>query len=181
MNDPQDKPRLSPRLLIGITLGLVAVLIIVVATSPLQSEPAPKATAETVEASFTYFDGSDGSLSDFRGRPLVLNFWASWCPPCIAEMPDLQAVYTDYKDRVDFLGLNMQETSIENARALVEETGVTYPLGSDPDGAIYSSFGAIAMPTTVLISAEGEVVNVHGGILTADQLSDMIEEQLLNT
>lgn len=181
MNTRQDKPRLSPRLLIGITLGLVAVLIVLVATSLLQSESDPEATTETVEASFTYFDGSDGNLSDFRGQPLVLNFWASWCPPCIAEMPDLQAVYTDYKDRVDFLGLNMQETNIENARALVEETGVRYPLGNDPDGAIYNSFGGIAMPTTVLISADGEVVNVHGGILTAGQLSNMIDNQLLNT
>ena len=124
-----------------------------------------------MEASFTFFDGSEGSLSDFRGRPLVVNFWASWCPPCVAEMPDLQVVYTEFRDQVIFLGLNMQELDFDAALRLVEQTGVTYPLASDPDGCIYRSFGGIAMPTTVLISEEGEVVRVHGGILTRAQLA----------
>lgn len=94
-------------------------------------------------------------------------------------MPDFQAVYLEYRDRVDFLGLNMQELSFDAALRLVEQTGVTYPLASDPEGAIYRDFGGIAMPTTVFISEQGETVRVHGGILTREQLASMIDQALL--
>lgn len=133
-----------------------------------------------VTATFAYFDGSGGALSDFAGKPLVVNFWASWCPACVAEMPDFEEVHTRLGDEVAFLGLNMQETDAAAARDLVERTGITYPLGSDPDGAIFSLFGGIAMPTTVLLDEQGVVAATHPGALFADQLEVLIRTELLD-
>ncbi len=136
-------------------------------------------SAEVVDASFTYFDGTNGNLADFRGKPLVLNFWASWCPACVAELPDFQEVSQRFAGRVEFLGMNMQEVSLEAALGLLEATGVKYRSAHDPDGAIFQMFGGVAMPTTVFIAATGEVVRVNAGTIFADDLVAVIEQELL--
>ncbi len=138
-----------------------------------RGEPAPRAT-------FTYFDGTQGSFADFIGKPLVVNFWASWCPACVAEMPDFQRVHEALGEEVAFLGLNMQETSREAAEALVTSTGVRYVLAEDPDGAIYRQFGGFAMPTTIFIDAEGAVVGRQNGAIFAEDLEEMIRSTLLD-
>ncbi len=127
---------------------------------------------------FVMFDGSSATLADYEGRPLVVNFWASWCPSCVAEMaaafkPAQQSV----GDEVAFLGLNIQDDRADALR-LVEETGVLFDLGDDPLGDLYLEFGGIGMPFTVLIDAEGRIVEQHNGPLTEAQLLDMIEEAL---
>ena len=130
------------------------------------------------QMSFEDFDGRTTSMADFEGRPTVVNFWASWCPPCIAEMPDLEAVFQEFDGDVAFLGLNTQDTR-EQADRLVEQTGVTYDLALDPDGALARAFGLFTMPTTYFVDADGNVVSRHGGILTADQLRTQIEQDLM--
>lgn len=173
---PRGSGTRSPRILGIATLAALAILGALFALSG-RSEESP-GTAP-VDASFTYFDGTQGKLSDFRGTPLVVNFWASWCPPCVAEMPDIEKVHQELGDRVAFLGLNMQEVDRRAASNLAERAGVTYALGEDPDGSIFRMFGGIAMPTTVLIDPEGRVVRVHGGVLTAEDLRRLIETRLL--
>lgn len=137
------------------------------------------ADGPAVDAEFTYFDGSAGALSDFRGQPLVVNFWASWCPACVAEMPDFEEVHQRFEGEVAFLGLNMQEVDKDAALDLVDQTGVTYHLAEDPQGAIYQQFGGIAMPTTVFIDADGRVVETHAGTLFAEDLEEIIRTELL--
>ncbi|MBA2338594.1 MAG: TlpA family protein disulfide reductase, partial [Acidimicrobiia bacterium] len=110
----------------------------------------------------------------------VLNFWASWCPPCLAEMPDFEEVHQQLKGEVAFLGLNLQD-DLAAAQRLADQTGVTYPLAADPEGAIFRRFGGIAMPTTVLIDADGEVVEVHAGVIFADDLAELIGGTLLDS
>lgn len=123
------------------------------------------------------FSGETTSLSDHVGRPLVVNFWASWCPPCIAEMPDLEAVHRSVADEVTFIGINTQDT-LERAEALVTETGVSYELLRDPDGALFQAFGVFGMPSTFYVDADGTIVERHTGLLTRDALVDDLRDHL---
>lgn len=126
---------------------------------------------------FDYFDGSEGSLEDFAGTPTVINFWASWCPPCIIEMPAFEAVHRELRPHVAFLGLNVGDEP-GAARRLAEQTGVSYPLGEDPDSAIFQAFGGIGMPTTALVDGDGMIVHMVTTRLKAQDLRALIAEHL---
>jgi thiol-disulfide isomerase/thioredoxin len=120
------------------------------------------------------FDGGGtASLADYAGRPLVLNFFASYCEPCGREMPALQRVADEFGDRVAVVGMNLAD---ENgaARALVEETGVTYDLGRDTDGHLAQALGVVNLPTTVVATPDHRIVEVHTGALDEDQLREKI-------
>lgn len=126
---------------------------------------------------YTDFDGAEGSVADYAGTPLVVNFFASWCTPCVVEMPDFEQVHQQLGDDVAFLGINMQD-SVTKGEELVEETGVTYDIGRDPDGSLLAEFGGVAMPTTVLVDAEGTIVRIISGATTARELRAAIDEDL---
>ena len=114
-------------------------------------------------------------LVDYRGRPVVVNFWASWCVPCRKEMPGFQAAHQRFGDRVTFLGVNHQDGRTP-ARELLRQTAVTYRSGSDPDGKVASAYGLRGMPSTVFVSAAGQVVATRTGELSRSELEDKIEE-----
>ncbi len=160
-----------------VTGALVALLAGFSLWASVNTEAEP--TRSALDVPFELIDGSPANLADFGGKPLIVNFWASWCPACIAEMPDFEEVHAALGDRVVFLGLNMQETDPVAAARLIDATGVTYLLGQDPDGSIFNEFRGIAMPTTVLIDADGVVVRTHSGALFADDLRRLIETELL--
>lgn len=145
----------------------------------------PTGTAETTSTAatglaapdtvITAFDGTSVALSDYSGSPVVVNFWASWCPSCVAELgaaiqPAFEAVGAD----VSFVGVNIQDERTA-ALDLIEETGVEFDLAVDQDGDLFLAFGAIGMPFTALIDADGRVVARHNGPLTESQLLDLIE------
>ncbi len=129
--------------------------------------------------SFETFEGETTSLAAYAGEPLVVNFWASWCPPCIAEMPDLERVHQDVADEVRFIGLNTQD-SLPAAEELVVETGVTYDLGLDPDGELFRAFGVTSMPSTFFVDADGRIVHRQAGLITEQQLRDLVDDHLLD-
>jgi thiol-disulfide isomerase/thioredoxin len=167
---------------VAIMIGAAALVAAVLIGAAISNDSSPSVSGQpSLDVPFTYFDGRAGNLADFAGRPLVINFWASWCPACVAEMPDFETVHDALGDRVAFLGLAMQETDQDAARALIEQTGVTYSLGQDPDGSIFASFGGIAMPTTVLIDEKGTVVETHHGALFARDLEAIIRAELLRS
>lgn len=123
---------------------------------------------------FLLFDDSPATLADYQGRPLVLNFWASWCPSCVAEMSAaFKPAQEQLGEEVAFLGMNIQDER-DRALRLVEETGVLFELAEDPLGQLYLDLGGIGMPFTVFIDPEGNIVEEHNGPLTKDQLIDMI-------
>ncbi len=161
-------------LLIGTILALL-----VAACGSGEAGGGAEAGPPVTDRSFETFDGEQTSLRAFEGEPLVVNFWASWCPPCIAEMPEFEQVHLDRRDEVRFVGLNTQD-NLAQAEALVEQTGVTYDLGLDPDGDLFNDFEVIAMPSTYFVNAAGAVVHRHAGILTEQQLQDLIDEHLVD-
>jgi len=115
------------------------------------------------------------SLDSFRGRPLVINFFASWCVPCRQEMPALQSVFAAVKSKVAFLGVDTQDIR-SDALDLVHETGVRYPTAFDPSagGDVARSFGSRGLPTTVFISRTGEMLERFSGETSAQQLRTTI-------
>ena len=122
-------------------------------------------------------DGASASLAALRGKPVVVNFFASWCTPCRLEMPDFERVHAKLGDRVHFVGLNLQEGA-NNAREVVAATKVTYAIGLDRDGAVYRGYNGFTMPTTVFLDASGAVVKLHGGSLDAAGLTAVIADKL---
>src|SRR5262245_2841026 len=137
-----------------------------------EGDPAP-------DVAFTYFDGSDGSFDQFEGKPVVLNFFAKWCAPCVREMPALQQVYEEYGDRVSFLGMDTNDPR-EDGLAIIAETGVTYTTGRDPGGDVAVAFGVQNLPTTVFIDADGNVARVWIGEINGDEVRQIIERDLLS-
>ena len=124
---------------------------------------------------FTVYDleGTPHKLSDFRGKPVVLNFWASWCGPCKSEMPDFDAAYQTHGQEVQFLMVNLtdgyQETK-ESASAFVAGSGYSFPVFYDTDVDAARVYGISAVPVTYFIDASGYLIAVGQGALSAENL-----------
>jgi cytochrome c biogenesis protein CcmG/thiol:disulfide interchange protein DsbE len=186
---PDTRPKLSLWLLAMLTISVVAAacggsagsdesgLTVEPVGEDTESDEEPPSTngEPAPELVFTYFDGSDGTLDDYAGKPTVLNFWASWCAPCVAEMPDLEEVFQEVGGEVAFVGFNVTDDRTD-ADNLIVQTGVTYTMAEDPDGAIHRAFRGFAMPTTILIAADGTVVRSRAGAISGDQLRGFISE-----
>lgn len=112
-------------------------------------------------------------LAEINDRPVVLNFWASWCAPCRREMPAFQSMYEQYGGEVAFLGMNNQD-SRRLALELLEQTGARYPSGYDPNGKIAKAYDLLGMPTTVFITADGRIAATRTGEMTRRELEQAI-------
>ena len=150
-----------------------------------QSEADTAATAapesRTAAPDFTLVnqEGQTLQLSDLFGKPIVLNFWASWCPPCKNEMPHFQKLYEELGDSVQFVMLNMtdgQRETAESARAFLQESQYTFPVYFDTqqEGAI--QYRASSIPVTYIISADGYITGGSIGQLTEQRLRSMLAE-----
>lgn len=172
------------RLLIGgsvVALVAAAIAVTALILGSDGSESGAQATSggeAAPEVSFESFDGNTASLADYRGKLLVVNFWASWCPPCIAEMPEFEEVHQKLGGEVAFLGINTQDTP-EAAAVIAEETGVSYDLARDPEAELFGAFQVFGMPSTFFISPEGEILDRFTGATTGEQLEQKIRELLL--
>ena len=126
--------------------------------------------------SLTTFEGDTISLADLRGKPVIINFWASWCPPCRIEAPLIERTWRAYKDRgLMFLGINIQDRK-EDALNYMQEFDITYPNGPDPAGEIAIDYGVSGLPVTFFINKKGEVVRRWVGAIENSVLISSIEE-----
>lgn len=158
---------------------------------PVEETPAAAETesaAEIVAApDFTLQDqfGNSHTFSDYQGKTVFLNFWATWCPPCKAEMPDIQALYEEYgKNSEDLVILGVatpgvgREGSAEDIAAFLEENGYTYPVVMDTDSSLSYWYGIRSYPTTFMIDTDGNVYGYVTGQLTMDIMRSIIEQTM---
>jgi cytochrome c biogenesis protein CcmG/thiol:disulfide interchange protein DsbE len=110
------------------------------------------------------------SLADFKGKPVLVNFFGAWCVPCRAELPLLEQAHQREGDKVGFVGIDTTDSRTE-AVDLLTETKVTYPAAYDPRGTLKGSYGVRAMPTTVFVRADGTIADRVAGKLTDQTLA----------
>jgi len=128
---------------------------------------------------FTVYDadGNAVKLSDFAGKTVVINFWASWCPYCVQEMPDFQKVSDEYTDVV-FMMINVTDGSretMEKAKAHVEKNSFTFPVYYDTDLDADSAYGISSLPSTFVVNADGKIVGRALGMIDGDALRNALE------
>jgi thiol-disulfide isomerase/thioredoxin len=124
---------------------------------------------------FTVYDadGKPVKLSDMKGKPVVLNFWASWCPPCKAEMPDFDAVCKEYEGKVIFMMVNLtdgERETVESARNFIHMMEYSFPVYYDTDMEASNTYGIQSIPTTFFIDADGGLVAYGSGALSENEL-----------
>ncbi len=129
---------------------------------------------------FTVFDdeGKEVKLSDYFGKPIVLNFWASWCPPCKSEMPHFNKVYNELKDEIVFLMVDLvdgQKETEEKGKKYIANNGFTFPVLYDLEQDAAYTYGIRSIPTTIFINKDGDIVTGAEGAINEDILLKGIE------
>lgn len=116
------------------------------------------------------------SLADYRGKIVLVNFWASWCPPCQEELPDLQRIYEEYEGQVIVLAINLTkaEATVDDVRAFVEESDVTFPIVLDHAGDAMNAYRIVAYPSTYVVDEAGVIRERFLGAVSYDTLVDTI-------
>ena len=137
---------------------------------------ADESSAQPVPApNFTVYrkDGTAVQLTDFRGKPVILNFWASWCPPCKSEMPDFEAVYKERGDEIHFVMVNLTDgdrETVDTGSAYIEGQGYTFPVYFDSDLSAANNYQVYSVPTTYFLDADGFAVARASGAIDAETL-----------
>ena len=164
----QTKRQRQKWLLMGFGIGVagIAVLMLIFSSGSAGS-PVPDFTATTLS-------GETVHLTDYRGQVVMLNFWATWCPPCKAEMPTIQAAYKHYHEQgFTVLAINNREQATQ-IQPFANALALTFPIVLDTDSALQDTFAIKGYPTSLFISDAGEVYATHTGMLTPQQLDGYI-------
>lgn len=124
------------------------------------------------------FDGNAFSLADFKGTPVILNFWASWCPPCKSEMPDFEEAYKTYGDQIQFMMINLTDGSqetVESASEYVESQGYTFPVFYDTDVSAAMAYSTSSIPASYFVNADGNLAAYAVGMIDAATLEKGVQ------
>lgn len=126
----------------------------------------------------TTLDGEEVTLADYQGKKVVLNFWATWCPPCKAEMPHMQNYYEDMaeKENVEILAVNLTsgDSGVDKVQAFQEDYGLTFPIPLDEEGIVGGTYSILTIPTTYMIDTTGTIQNKIVGPMDEQMLTDLV-------
>lgn len=160
-------------------LAAVALLAGVLALQLTERNRGRPLSGPAPEFKLRLFDGSEIALADYRGQVVLLNFWASWCPPCRDEALDLQALYSDYHEAgFTIIGVNMLESSPQKALDFIEEFGISYPNGEDREQRLTNMYRVEGPPESFLLDQAGNVRQFYIGSIRYDSVSRAIEALL---
>lgn len=145
-----------------------------------EAAQAADAPDQTLAADFTVTDteGNEVRLSDFLGSPVIVNFWASWCPPCKEELPAFDAASQAYGGEIRFLMVDLadgERESVDTARSFVEQRGYAFPLYFDTTGEAAEAYMIYSIPRTLAIDAEGRLVRAQIGAMSEEALASLID------
>jgi len=163
-----------------LVLGLIWIALSAKNQAPAdRSTPAPRSGFPAPDVNLVNLDGQEVQLGDFLGRPVLVNFWASWCPPCRAEMPTFQKIYTEYESQgFVFLAVNSQE-SRAIALDYAQSNAFTFPVLLDEDGVVSNRYRIVSLPTTFFINRYGFISDVvYGGPISEAYLRIQVEKLL---
>lgn len=118
-------------------------------------------------------DGKTVKLSDYRGKKVILNFWATWCPPCNAEMPDIQKYYNEADDNVEILAVNIDPQY--DVKKFVRDANVTFPVLLDSKDEVNTLYKILTIPTTYFIDGEGIIRSKHLSVMTTEIIREHIK------
>lgn len=164
--------------LLGVALAGLTLLLLVPDRSEERSADDGGRGTRLLEIELATFDGAPARLADLGGgKAMVVNFFASWCGPCVREMPDFEEVHGRRGAEVRFVGINLQD-SVAAATQLIVDTGVTYDVVRDERGELFRAVDGFGMPTTVFLSAAGDIVDLHSGELSPGALETRIDDLL---
>ena len=157
----------------------VVAAVLVAAAVLLWSGVLPDGSSKKVTPDFTVFtaEGVPVDFSDFKGKPVVLNFWASWCGPCKSEMPAFQEAWEEYGDEVQFLMVNLtsQSESVATASAFLAENNYVFPVFYDTAGSASTAYKVYSIPATYFINAKGKIVASHVGAMDETTLQSYLD------
>ncbi len=155
----QKNPRRAPIWIFGGMFAAIAVVLALLAWAVQTKSAPPLASGVAPDFVITTFDGKKITLSELRGKPVVLNFWASWCIPCRTEAPILERAWKDYRERgVVILGVDYVDTE-EAAKKFIQEYGMTYPNGPDLGTRISQMYRITGVPETYFVTREGKMLS----------------------
>ena len=149
-------------------------------TADSSSNGTEPANEKDAAPDITVYDGSGNAvtLAEQRGKPVVINFWATWCPPCKSELPHFDKLYQEYGDRVEFMMVDLTDgggETAENTKAFLEENGYTFPVYYDDEGSATAAYRISSIPLTVLLDADGNAADSHLGAMDEATLRTYIE------
>ena len=176
----EAQPRSGADMTIGrwLAAGLLVALLALLAWGLRTRAGGPLESGLAPDFSLTTFEGETVTLGDLRGQVVIINFWASWCPPCRDEAPYLEATWRKYRDRgVVFIGVDYVDTE-PNALAYIEEFDITYPNGPDIGQKIAGAYRIKGVPETFYVDKTGQLRGVHIGPLFPPTLDNKIDELL---
>ena len=162
-------------------LLVIAIMLFAVALRPSANktggsnvETAPEKGYAAPVFKTTALSGGETSLEDYAGDVIIVNFWATWCPPCKAEMPGINAFYEAYQDQgVVVLAVNANEEEA-TVRPFIEASGFTFPVLLDPVGKIVNQYQVRSFPTTLIIGRDGVIQYVHTGMISPEELEKIV-------